>query len=136
MAGSPGRSWKRNVGNVSNFAVGAGNYDVFGPRWIAIRIAKEKRNRNREDYYYRAKRLEAEQDQNDSDDGQSERHRNAFGRDTDRARDAREYRARRRAPAVSLARHRNLVLRLIDQPIAREPRHERSELAADFFHRM
>src|SRR5260370_8089955 len=105
MAGSSGRSGKRNVGNVGNFAVGAGNYHVFGARWIAIRIAKEKRNRDCEDYYDRADRLEAERDQNDSDSGQSNRHRDAFGRYSDRARDATEYRARRRAPAAGFAPH-------------------------------
>src|SRR5260370_14444402 len=57
MAARLGCAGKIYVGNISDFAVGAANHDVFGTWRVAFGIAKKKRNRDCEYYQDRADRL-------------------------------------------------------------------------------
>ena len=70
-----GRAGERNVGNVGHFAVGAGDYDVFGALGVAFGIAKEQRDRNCNYYQYRTDRLEPDRNQDDSGNRQGQRQR-------------------------------------------------------------
>ncbi len=68
LAGSAG---KRHLGDVGDFAVSAGNHDIFGFGGEAIRIAKEERYWQRDQDNDRADDLQPEHDEDDSGSGQS-----------------------------------------------------------------
>src|SRR5208282_2688487 len=103
MVKPAGRARKGGVGNVGDLAVGARDHDVFGASRITVGISKEERKQDCDYYQDRAGRLEPDRDQDDSEHRRSERQPRAFGRYSDRASDAREDGARRRAPAVGFA---------------------------------